>query len=66
MRSIRTVLTLILVIIHAQIVCTQVFFPGVKFDVAPCFTDPGANSGFKFIADFKVSPNILAGLGLGE
>lgn len=64
--SIRTVLTLVLVIIHAQVVCAQVFFPGVKFDVASCFTDPGAASGFKFIGDLRLSPNFLAGLGLGE
>lgn len=66
MKRIRIVLTLLLVLIHAQVVCAQVFFPGVKFDVAPCFTDPGATSNFKFMADFKVSPNFRAGLGLGE
>lgn len=66
MKNLRIVLTLILVLLQAHIVRAQVFCPGLKFDVAPCFTDPGATSNFKFMADFKFSPNFLAGVGLGE
>lgn len=66
MKESRFILAVIVVLLQAQISFAQQFCPAVKFDVAPCFTDPGATSGFKFIADFKISPNILAGLGLGE
>lgn len=66
MKKIRVFLTLVLVLIQTHVVQAQLFRPAVKFDFAPCFTDPGASSGFKFVADFNVSPNLLAGIGVGE
>lgn len=66
MKRSRFILTVIIVLLQVQTSLAQRFSPAVKFDVLPCFTDPGAASGFKFIGDLRLSPNFLAGLGLGE
>lgn len=62
----KVYLLFILVLLHAQMCLAQRFCPAVKFEVAPSLNDPGANSGFKFMGDFKITPNLLIGLGLGE
>lgn len=65
MYSLKTIVLVLAMSALTQLCHAQAFCPGVKFSVAPSFTDVGAMANIKFMADFQVAPTFRIGPGIG-